>query len=44
MQARLVAAALQAARGFHDAAPVGVAETLALPGGNAHGPGTRRAW
>jgi hypothetical protein len=44
MHSGLVAAALQAARGFHDAAAIGIAEALALPGGNVHGPGTRRAW
>jgi hypothetical protein len=43
VQAWLVAASLQATRGFHDAAPVGIAEALALPGGNAHRPGARRA-
>ncbi|MFC7557358.1 hypothetical protein ACFQU7_41755 [Pseudoroseomonas wenyumeiae] len=43
MHPRLVAMPLQAARSLHDAAAVGIAEALALPGGNAHGPGTRRA-
>jgi hypothetical protein len=43
MHSRLVAAPLQAARGLHDAAAVGVAKALALPSGNAHGPGARRA-
>jgi hypothetical protein len=40
----LVATALQAASGLHDAAAVGVAKALALPSGNAHGPGTCRTW
>jgi hypothetical protein len=44
MHPRLMATPLQAAGGFHDAATVGVAEALALPSGNAHRPGTRRAW
>jgi hypothetical protein len=42
MQAGLVGGALQAAGGLHDAAAVGIAEALALPGGHAHGSGTRR--
>ncbi|MFC7556690.1 hypothetical protein ACFQU7_37445 [Pseudoroseomonas wenyumeiae] len=42
MQSGLMAAPLQAAGSFHDAAPVGIAEALALPGGYAHRPGTRR--
>jgi hypothetical protein len=42
MHPRLVATSLQAARGLHDATPIGVAEVLALPSGNAYGPSACR--